>query len=199
MSPRNVLESQQSVHADLAGRSAAGCWKLAAGRALSLHPRHPRQRSVLEIAQGRVWLTVSPASPWHSRQSAAAAASAAVDQVLQAGERLTIEPGQHVVMEAWSQSGEGPNADAVAFRWDRAPAAAWAPSLAGLQAHTSAASDWECGVVQPLRDLVHALGQGGRAVGTALADMAAAGGRFAAGLARFALHRIAAPSTRKPA
>ena len=192
MSPRTVLESQQSVHADLAGRSAAGCWKLAAGRALSLHPR---QRSVLEIAQGRVWLTVSPAPPWLPLRGAAAGG----DQVLQAGERLIIEAGQHVVMEAWSLSGESPHADAVAFRWDHAPAAAWATSLAGPRAKTSAAKDWECGVVQPLRDLAHALGHGGRAVGTALADMATAGGRLAAGLARFALHRIAAPLQRKPA
>ncbi|MFN7153563.1 MAG: DUF2917 domain-containing protein [Acidovorax sp.] len=198
MSPRNVLESQQSVHADLAGRSAAGCWKLAAGCALSLYPR---QRSVLEIAQGRVWLTLSPASPSHIRQSAA---SAVVDQVLQAGERLTIEPGQHVVMEAWSQSGDRAHVGPVAFHWDLAPASAAAAALPASPftrpfAQSSAASEWECGVVQPLRDLVHALGQGGRAVGTALADMAAAGGRFAAGLARFALHRIAAPLTRKPA
>lgn len=198
MSPRNVLESQQSVHADLAGRSAAGCWKLAAGRALSLYPR---QRSVLEIAQGRVWLTLSAASPWHSRHGATAAV---VDQVLQAGERLTIEPGQHVVMEAWSQSGDRAHVGPVAFHWDLAPASAGAAASPTSPftrpfARSSAASDWECGVVQPLRDLVHALGQGGRAVGTALADMAAAGGRFAAGLARFALHRIAAPSTRKTA
>lgn len=198
MSPRNVLESQQSAHANLAGRSAAGCWKLAAGCALSLYPR---QRSVLEIAQGRVWLTLSPASPSHIRQSAA---SAVVDQVLQAGERLTIEPGQHVVMEAWSLAGEESHIAAVAFHWDLAPASAGAAAsptspVTSRLAQSIAASDWECCVVQPLRDLVHALGQGGRAVGTALADMAAAGGRFAAGLARFALHRIAAPSTRKTA
>ena len=197
MSLRNVLESQQSAHADLAGRSVAGCWKLAAGRALSLHPR---QRSVLEIVQGRVWLTVSAASPWHIRQSATPAASAVVDHVLQAGERLTIEPGQHVVMEAWSQSGDRAHVGPLAFHWDLAPASAGAAALSASPfARSSAASDWECGVVQPLRDLVHALGQGGRAVGTALADMVAAGGRFAAGLARFALHRIAAPSTRKTA
>ena len=49
-----ILESQQSVQAPLAGRTAAGCWKLTAGTALSLRPR---QRGVLEVAQGRVWLT----------------------------------------------------------------------------------------------------------------------------------------------
>jgi len=103
---------------------------------------------------------------------------------------LTIAPGQHVVMEAWNPRG---HAEAVAFRWDSvvAPATEQPASLA--------ARDWECGVVQPLRDLVQALGQGGRALGAALADVTGAGGRFAAGLARFALHRIAAPLQRKPA
>lgn len=179
MSPRNVLESQQSVHAALAGRRAAGCWKLATGRALSLRPH---THGVLQIAQGQVWLTLSG--------SLADLPGAAADHVLRAGEQLTIAPGQHVVMEAWNPRG---NAEAVAFRWDSvvAPATAQPTSLA--------ARDWECGVAQPLRDLVQALGQGGRALGAALADVTGAGGRFAAGLARFALHRIAAPLQRKPA
>lgn len=179
MSPRNVLESQQSVQASLAGRPAAGCWKLTTGKALSLRPR---THAVLQIAQGQVWLTLSG--------SLADLPGVAVDYVLGAGDRLFIAPGQHVVMEAWSPLG---HADAVAFRWDSvvAPAIARPTSLA--------ARDWECGVVQPLRDLVHALGQGGRALGTALADVTGAGGRFAAGLARFALHRIAAPLQRKAA
>lgn len=179
MSPRNVLESQQSVHAALAGRRAAGCWKLATGRALSLRPH---TQGVLQIAQGQVWLTLSG--------SLADLPGAAADHVLRAGEQLTIAPGQHVVMEAWNPRG---NAEAVAFRWDSvvAPATAQPASLA--------ARDWECGVVQPLRDLVQALGQSGRALGAALADVTGAGGRFAAGLARFALHRIAAPLQRKTA
>ena len=115
---------------------------------------------------------------------------AAVDHVLQPGEQLTVAPGQHVVMEAWSGSG---CAESVAFRWDVLAA----PALA--QPASQAARDWECGVVQPLRDLGQALGQGGRALGTALAGVAGAGagGRFAAGLARFALLRTAAPLQRR--
>ena len=85
----------------------------------------------------------------------------------------------------------GGSAEAVAFRWDALPASAL------TRPASQAARDWECGVVQPLRDLGQALGQGGRALGTALAGVAGAGGRFAAGLARFALLRIAAPLKRR--
>ena len=184
MSARNVLESQQSVHAATAGRRAAGCWKLATGQALSLRPN---SHGVLQIAQGQAWVTL--------RGALADLPGAAADHVLQPGEQLAVAPGQHVVMEAWSGSG---CAESVAFRWDVLAA----PALA--QPASTAATDWECGVVQPLRDLGQALGQGGRALGTALAGVAGAGvagagagGRFAAGLARFALLRIAAPLQRR--
>lgn len=179
MSARNVLESQQSVHASTAGRRAAGCWKLATGKALSLRPE---THGVLHIAQGQAWVTLSGAL--------ADMPGAAADHVLHAGEQLAIPPGQHVVMEAWSSHG---HAEAVAFRWD--PLAA--PVLPELT--SAAARDWECGVVQPLRDVLQALGQGGRALGAALADVTGAGGRFAAGLARFALNRIAPQWHRKAA
>jgi len=178
MFPRNVLESQQFEPASVASRTAAGCWKLATGRALSLRPR---THGVLQIAQGQVWLTVSG--------SLADRPGVPEDHVLRAGKQLVIAPGQHVVMEAWDSSGA---AEAVAFRWDRV---AMAPTA---QPRGLTACDWECGVVQPLRELVRALGQGGRAVGAALVDVVGAGGRFAVGLARFALHRIAAPLQRKP-
>jgi len=141
-----ILESQQSVQAPLAGRTAAGCWKLTAGTALSLRPR---QRGVLEVAQGRVWLT----------------AGGSADHVLLAGERWAVDAGQHVVLEAWSPADAA--ADPVAFRWDVAAA-------------PRAAAEWEQGVAQPLRDLLQAV-----------ADALAAGGRLAAGLGRFALHRMA--------
>ena len=105
MFPRNVLESQQFEPASVASRTAAGCWKLATGRALSLRPR---THGVLQIAQGQVWLTVSG--------SLADRPGVPEDHVLRAGEQLVIAPGQHVVMEAWDSSGA---AEAVAFRWDR--------------------------------------------------------------------------------
>ncbi|BEP93566.1 hypothetical protein GmRootA79_19500 [Acidovorax sp. A79] len=179
MSPRNVLESQQSVHASLAGRSAAGCWKLATGQALSLRPH---THGVLQIAQGQVWLTLSG--------SLADLPGATADHLLRAGEQLAVAPGQHVVMEAWNPGG---GTEPVAFHWDGAAAPAT------TQPHSLAARDWECGVVQPLRDLGHALGQGGRALGAALGEVTGAGGRFAAGLARFALNRIAPQGQRRPA
>ena len=177
MSARNVRESQQSDHAAPAGRRAAGCWKLDTGQALSLRPN---SHGVLQIAQGQAWVTL--------RGALADLPGAAVDHVLQPGEQLTVAPGQHAVMEAWNPQG---SAEAVAFRWDALPASAL------TRPASQAARDGEGGVVQPRRDLGQALGQGGRALGTALAGVAGAGGRFAAGLARFALLRIAAPLKRR--
>ena len=180
MSHRPVLESQQSVTASSAGRSAAGSWTLGAGRALSLHPA---ASGVLAIACGRAWVT--------AQGPGAGCPGTGVDHVLRAGDELAIAPGQHVVLEAWSPPGRA--ADAVAFRWDVPPA-----SLPATCVTRTAACDWECGVVQPLRDLLRALGLGGRAVGSAALDVAGAGGRLAAGAVRFALYRIAAPLHRRP-
>ena len=181
MSARNVLESQQSVHAGTAGRSVAGCWKLPAGRALSLHPRTP---GVLQIAQGRVWLTLAGAP-------SAARPPAEADQVLRAGDCITIAAGQHVVIEeAWALQGATP--DGVAFEWKAAAQAA-----AGQAPRPGA--EWECSVAQPLRDLLQAVGQGGRAVAQAGAQALGAGGRLARGIARFALFRIAAQRARTAA
>lgn len=168
MPSRTVLESQQSAIASTAGRVLAGSWKLDAGRAITLNPR---ERSVLEISQGRVWLSVGARRGQPDQ--------ATEDIVLLQGQTLVIEPGQQVVMESWYLRGGSPSA--VAFCWDSAPVAALA----------DAAVDWELGVAQPLRDLVCALGQGGRAVGAAVAATLGASGRLTAGLVRFALHRIA--------
>lgn len=186
MSPRNILEPQQSAPAPQAMRSAAGCWKLANGRALSLVPH---THGVLEVAQGRVWVTLGDSGGGGGGALVDLPGSAA-DHVLHAGEQLHIAPGQHVVMEAWGLPG---SVEAVAFRWYGAMAPAAAPTA------SLAARDWECGVVLPLRDLLHALGQGGRALGATVVDVTGAGGRFAAGLTRFAMHRIAPQRQRRPA
>lgn len=180
MSLCNVLELQQSVQASQAGRAPAGCWRLAPGQALSLRPR---VHGVLEVARGRAWVTLGGPGSTGPHPGA--------DHVLQDGEQLAVAPGQHIVLEAWSRAGR---ADAVAFRWDVAAIAATV-----ARAENPVARDWECGVVQPLRELAQALGHGGRALGAALADVARAGGRLAVSLARFALHRLTPPRQRKPA
>ena len=114
MLPRTVLESQQFEPAAVPARPAAGCWKLAAGKALSLHPR---AFGLLEITQGRVWLTMSGVlADWPG---------APADIVLGAGEQLAIAPGQHVVMEPWEP--DAPCAE-VSFRWDCVAAALAEPS-----------------------------------------------------------------------
>ena len=179
MLPRTVLESQQFEPAAVPARPAADCWKLAAGKALSLHPR---AFGLLEITQGRVWLTMSGVlADWPG---------APADIVLGAGEQLAIAPGQHVVMEPWEP--DAPGAE-VSFRWDCVAAALAQPSRPSQR--SVAARDWESGVVQPLCDLVQAFVQGGRAV----ADGARAGGRVATGLVRFALGRTTAPLQRRTA
>ena len=148
-------------------RAAAGCWRLAPGRALSLEPR---ESGVLHIAQGRVWLTGGPS---------------AQDLVLQAGDALAVDVGQHVVLEPWGLPGER---DApVLFQWSHV-----APQPRRHRARTRAARDWELGVVQPLQELVRALAGAGRAVGAAAVQVAAAAGRLGAGLAGFALGRVMA-------
>lgn len=79
----------------------AGCWTVKAGRALSLHAR---RAGVLEIAQGRAWVTISPV-----------AAGQVADWVLVPGSSLHVPAGAHVVMESWALPGAPQQ---LAFRWD---------------------------------------------------------------------------------
>lgn len=86
-----------------------GTWALRPAQALSLYPAWA---GVLEVARGRVWLTVT--GPGGHAQ--------ACDEVLDAGARRVLQPGQHAVLEAWHRPGSAP---AVALRWD-----AWSPPVA---------------------------------------------------------------------
>jgi hypothetical protein len=144
MSSRPVLESQQSSAFEAAGRVFPGCWKLAARHAMTL--RAP-SRSVLEMAHGRVWLTL--AGPHAGRGNDQG------DRFLSAGEWLVIEPGQSLVLEPFEPATgtstdidlNAENAGSVAFRWDvMPPAVVIQPSFA-----------------QALAELNTSLGQGGRA------------------------------------
>ncbi len=67
----------------------AGCWKLGAGRALTVHAS---QAGVLRIAHGRVWLTFSNAG--HDLRVRAG------DHFLSRGESLSLAGGEAVVMES---------------------------------------------------------------------------------------------------
>jgi hypothetical protein len=81
-------------------QTAHGCWKLAAGRAVTLHPTAPGH---LHIAQGRVWATLT--GP-HARRTG--------DLFLQAGESLPLQAGQRVVIEPFGTAG---SCAPAAFDW----------------------------------------------------------------------------------
>lgn len=98
----------------------AGLWSLPAHHALSLRPAIDRE---LHIASGRVWVTLQASHAsvvphqlpegewvWPAPQTSAPFG----DQVLQAGDRLWIPAGSHVVMEAWALAGA---VDPVRFDW----------------------------------------------------------------------------------
>lgn len=140
----------------------------------------PQVPSTLHIVRGRVWLTTGDAAP---------------DQVLPAGARITVEPGQHVVMEPWADGRTAhPSHDgAVSFCWDALPQARVASQspVAG-QVH-----DWERSVAKPMRDLLQALAGAGRAVGQAGVDVCVAVARLAAGVAHFAFASLGAGQPRR--
>jgi hypothetical protein len=100
----NALAADPSASPALQ-QTAHGCWKLAAGRAVTLQPASPGH---LRIAQGRVWATLT--GP-HARRAG--------DLFLQAGESLPLRAGQRVVLEPFGATGQPL---AAAFDWVPAPA-----------------------------------------------------------------------------
>ena len=122
--------------------------KLGAGKAVTLRAK---QLSVLRIAHGRVWATLSDAGSY-SRVLAG-------DHFLSRGQSLTLLAGQELVMESFESSASGHTATAH-FSWE----------VPGVAASTLQANGM--GVLQPLRDLRHALGL-----------VAGASGRLVQGLA----------------
>jgi hypothetical protein len=129
--------------------------KLDAGKAVTLRAK---QLSVLRIAHGRVWATLSDAGPY-SRVLAG-------DHFLSRGQSLTLLPGQELVMESFESAASSHTATAH-FSWETPGVAASA--LQDAQPLHQAVG---LGVLQPLRDLRHALGL-----------VAGASGRLVQGLA----------------
>ena len=126
---------------------AVGCFKLSAGRAMSLTPNAAGE---LRIAHGRVWVTFG-----HAADEAAIRAG---DYFLDAGDLLRLLPGQQLVMEVHHQSTDKNAFDAVCFTWELDAAT----SKAALPQRARYA---RCDVQQPLRDLGEALHQAGGALG----------------------------------
>lgn len=114
---------------------------LDAGKAITLRARH---LSVLRIAHGQVWATISDAGTY-SRVLAG-------DHFLSQGQSLILLPGQALVMESFAPLSGGSGQPAAQFSWD-APGTATSVLQVATAAHPAIGS----GVLQPLRDLRHAL------------------------------------------
>lgn len=112
-----------------------GCWKLAAGRALSLRPRAD---AVLLVTRGQAWVTLNERLRGYGQESG--------DHFLQAGQHLPVRAGRHLVIESLDRL-------PVHFEW--APVAGTARG-----AHLCRAES----VAQPLSDLVHAAALAGSAL-----------------------------------
>jgi hypothetical protein len=133
MTSQTALNRQQTSGPD-AGTQAAGSWKLEPGRAVTLRCT---EAGILRITQGRVWATVDGPHVGPSNNQG--------DVVLNAGERLSVQAGQRVVIEPWDRSVNL----ATCFSWDiRQPA---------LQLVAQSGSRWQVAVAYPVRDFGRAL------------------------------------------
>jgi hypothetical protein len=134
---------------------AVGCFKLNAGRAMSLTPNVPGE---LRIAHGRVWVTFG-----HAADDASVRAG---DYFLGAGDLLRLLPGQQLVMEVHDKNTPQHADQSVYFSWEPDAAMDLAASPRRVQ-HAHA------GVRQPLLDLGAALHQAGGAFGRLVQGLAA--------------------------
>ena len=116
---------------------------LTAGQAIKLRAK---TLSVLRIAHGRVWVTVTGVGPY-SRVMAG-------DHFLSRGDSLTLLPGQELVMEPFGR-GEKTSAQ---FSWG-------SPGAVAAVSKAADTANWRGGVLQPLLDLRHAAGLAARATG----------------------------------
>ncbi len=144
------------AHQSEAGLSLPGCWKIEAGRALTLRPR---RSGVLRIAHGRVWVTMD--GPHEQGQASG-------DLFLVPGRGLVVQAGQRIVVESY---GAG-RADSAYFSWDPLPGA----QGQAVDGAVRPATRWQGGVVQPLRDLGLALGLAGAAAGRLVRGVAGLAG-----------------------
>ena len=119
---------------------------LTAGQAITLRAK---AISVLRIAHGRVWVTVTDVGAY-SRYGRVITG----DHFLSRGDSLTLLPGQELVMEPFGR-GEKTSAQ---FSWAL-------PGAAATVTQAAATPNWRGGMLQPLLELRHASGLAARAMG----------------------------------
>jgi hypothetical protein len=124
---------------------AVGCFRLSAGRAMSLLPQVSGE---LRVAHGQVWVTLGTAAEDASAQGG--------DHFMSVGDLLQLMPGQQVVMEVYSTGAAGPAQQPAYFSWEP-DAAQCRVVLSRRTQHTE--------VRQSLADLGQALHQVGSALG----------------------------------
>ena len=146
MASQHTLESQQSLPAT----ALAGCWKLEAGHATTLQPH---QAGVFRVSQGAVWVTLDGPHRGAANQQG--------DQVLLAGDALTLRPGQRAVVEPWFIGSIEQASPPAYFRWE--PVAEGERS--GSRSRAEATAQWHRGVVEPVHELALALGLASGALG----------------------------------
>ncbi len=153
------------VHQSPTGTNVPGCWKLEAGRALTLRPR---ESGVLRIAQGRIWVTMDGPRHGHANESG--------DLFLMPGRGMVVQAGQRLVIESWGQERAG----MAWFSWDPMPQR----TAQAVDRAVRRASRWQVAVGQPLRDLGLALGLAGAALGRLVVGVLGLGEFLVAGRGR---------------
>nr|WP_315246451.1 DUF2917 domain-containing protein [uncultured Albidiferax sp.] len=134
-----------SSSSPLSAAALTACWKLDAGEATTFQPRQP---GVFRVTQGAVWATVNGMQ--HGEPELPG------DRLLKAGDSLTLQAGQRLVVEPWNPAARTP----VYFSWEPQAEVVWD----GRHEAASVGAQWRGGVVQPSRDLAQALRSAGAAV-----------------------------------
>jgi hypothetical protein len=115
---------------------------------------YARSAGVLRVTSGRAWVTLhavrqSPQPRWCPELDPG-------DIFVDPGNRLRLRAGQHAVIEAWPAD----KASATRLVWEPV-----APSARALR--------WQCGVVQPARELAQGVVQVARSIGRLVWGLAA--------------------------
>jgi hypothetical protein len=148
--PANALSPRSDAPA------LPGTWKLAAGRAITLEPRHA---GMLKVAHGQLWATYEGPHSGPLNDLG--------DHVIGVGDQLRLRAGDRVVVEAWN--GGAP----AYFSWDPLPVRKPVRALSFA------------GVMQPLADLRLALIFGAGAAGRLLAGVGGLAWQLVAGRETF--------------